>query len=376
MTPISRLLFGLTVGLVLTPWLASAQEADTYWQCKTSSPPGWCPATLANPLPVTGTFTGTVTANSAATATAAAPSYSEGISNPLSQTLAGALRTIITAGTAVIGHVITDTGSTTAVTGTVTITGSGTAGSSAAGVVSVQGIASGTALPVSGTFFQATQPVSIASGGIASGALASGAYASGSIASGAVASGAYASGAYASGSVSDGAVVTLGAKADARSTATDATAITVMQVLKEISFMAQTPAALPANQSVNLAQVAGATAAVDNGIHSTGTPRVTIADQGVGEYETVAASQTAQTLGATGAAGDYLLQVVCAPATTSPGVVTVLDNASAIVSFAGGASSVSNLLPFTIPVNAYSTSGAWKVTTGTNVSCVGVGNFT
>ena len=40
----------------------------------------------------------------------------------------------------------------------------------------------------------------------------------------------------------DGGSVTLGAKADARSTATDATAVTVMQVLKEISYMEQTPA--------------------------------------------------------------------------------------------------------------------------------------
>lgn len=40
----------------------------------------------------------------------------------------------------------------------------------------------------------------------------------------------------------DGANVTLGAKADARSTATDTTAITAMQVLKEISYMEQNPA--------------------------------------------------------------------------------------------------------------------------------------
>jgi len=40
------------------------------------------------------------------------------------------------------------------------IAGEGTAGSNVGGVLSVQGIASGTAVPVSGTFFQATQPVS------------------------------------------------------------------------------------------------------------------------------------------------------------------------------------------------------------------------
>jgi hypothetical protein len=42
--------------------------------------------------------------------------------------------------------------------------------------------------------------------------------------------------------IADGADVTQGAKADAKSTATDTTAVTLMQVLKEISFMEQTPA--------------------------------------------------------------------------------------------------------------------------------------
>jgi hypothetical protein len=42
--------------------------------------------------------------------------------------------------------------------------------------------------------------------------------------------------------VADGANVTLGAKADAKSTATDTTAVTIMQVLKEISALEQAPA--------------------------------------------------------------------------------------------------------------------------------------
>jgi hypothetical protein len=82
----------------------------------------------------------------------------------------------------------------------------------------------------------------VASGAIASGAIASGAIASGAVASGAIASGAVASGAIASGAIVDGADVTQGAKADARSTATDTTAVTIMSVLKEISYMAQNPA--------------------------------------------------------------------------------------------------------------------------------------
>ncbi len=95
-----------------------------------------------------------------------------------------------------------------------------------------------------------------------------------------------------------------------------------------------------------------------------------------GEYETVAASATAQVLGATGAAGDYISGVLVIPATTSPGNVLLLDNATSITVFTGGASSVSNLVPFFIPLGMISVSGAWKLTTGSNVSCIGIGNFT
>lgn len=78
--------------------------------------------------------------------TTASPTYATAQSNPLSLTTAGALRTdssattqpvsnagtfavqaALAAGSAVIGHVITDTGSTTAVTGTVTVSGTVTA---------------------------------------------------------------------------------------------------------------------------------------------------------------------------------------------------------------------------------------------------------
>jgi hypothetical protein len=74
---------------------------------------------------------------------------------------------------------------------------------------------------VTGTFWQATQPVSIA----------------------------------------DGSSVTLGAKADAKSTATDTTAITIMQVLKEISFMEQNPASRAVTNTGTFATQSAITAA-------------------------------------------------------------------------------------------------------------------
>jgi hypothetical protein len=114
---------------------------------------------------------------------------------------------------------------------------------------------------------------------------------------------------------------------------------------------------------------------------SSGTPQpvsgtVSITDISSAEYETVAASQTAQALGATGATGDYISGLLVVPATTSPGNVLLLDNATSITVFAGGATSVSNLVPFFIPLGMKSVSGAWKVTTGSNVSVIGIGNFT
>lgn len=114
---------------------------------------------------------------------------------------------------------------------------------------------------------------------------------------------------------------------------------------------------------------------------ASGTPQavsgtVSLTDISNGEYETVAASQTAQALGATGATGDFISGILVIPATTSPGVVTLLDNATSIPVFVGGASSVSNLVPFFIPLGIKSVSGAWKITTGANVSCIGIGNFT
>ncbi len=94
------------------------------------------------------------------------------------------------------------------------------------------------------------------------------------------------------------------------------------------------------------------------------------------DYETVAASQTAQVIGTNGALGDYIGGVLVIPATTSPGNVLLLDNSTSITIFAGGVSSVGSLAPFTIALGAKSVSGAWKITTGANVSVIAFGNFT
>lgn len=126
----------------------------------------------ANPLPVSATFSGTVTSSPtfAQNPGAGTPTPAFGLIDSFFRPQVS-VATALPAGTNVIGHVITDSGSTTAVTGTVAVTqstspwivaGGGTAGTPGTAVLAVQGVASGTALPVSGTFWQATQPVSLA----------------------------------------------------------------------------------------------------------------------------------------------------------------------------------------------------------------------
>lgn len=105
-------------------------------------------------------------------------------------------------------------------------------------------------------------------------------------------------------------------------------------------------------------------------------PRILMGYALNGDYEAVAASQTAQVMGSTGTTGDYISHLVVIPATTSPGAVAVLDNSTSMTVFTGGADSVLSLHPFTIPLNMRSKNGAWKVTTGANVSVIAVGRFT
>jgi hypothetical protein len=90
-------------------------------------------------------------------------------------------------------------------------------------------------------------------------------------------------------------------------------------------------------------------------------------------YETVAAGQTAQEIGGTGGVADFISHVLVVPATTSPGAITLIDGATSITIFAGG--TVSDIRPFAVPLMMYSKNGAWKLTTGSNVSVIAVGTF-
>lgn len=94
------------------------------------------------------------------------------------------------------------------------------------------------------------------------------------------------------------------------------------------------------------------------------------------DYETVAASKTAQALGATGGTGDYLAALIIVPASVNAGNVLILDNTTSITVFPGGTASLVELKPIWVPLSMRSVNGAWKVTTGANVSVIAIGSFT
>jgi|TARA_R110000822_G_scaffold9633_1_gene37177 hypothetical protein len=94
-------------------------------------------------------------------------------------------------------------------------------------------------------------------------------------------------------------------------------------------------------------------------------------------YEHVAASQTAQVLGGTGAVGDYLHRLICTVTTSATGNVVIVDGSgtgilthTVLPALAGTGVNVYN-----IEINAVSKDGAWKVTTGAGVEVMAVGIF-
>lgn len=89
-------------------------------------------------------------------------------------------------------------------------------------------------------------------------------------------------------------------------------------------------------------------------------------------YETVAASQTAQVLGGTGAVGDYLHRLVVSVNTALTSTVTLLDNSTTVLSIAAN----TPVGVYSLEINAASASGPWKVTTGAGVTVMAVGLFT
>ena len=91
------------------------------------------------------------------------------------------------------------------------------------------------------------------------------------------------------------------------------------------------------------------------------------------QYETVAASQTSQVLGGTGAAGDFLHRIVVNVTATATSAFSLIDGSTTILSVAN---SVLANGQYTYEFNMASQNGAWKITTGAGVVIVGIGTFT
>lgn len=93
------------------------------------------------------------------------------------------------------------------------------------------------------------------------------------------------------------------------------------------------------------------------------------------KYETVAASQTAQVLGTTGAIGDRIKKLIVTVTTAATSTVALLDNTTSV-----------SLVPAVTPVGIYtidfgeqgivSQIGAWNITTGAGVNLIAIGDFT
>jgi hypothetical protein len=94
-------------------------------------------------------------------------------------------------------------------------------------------------------------------------------------------------------------------------------------------------------------------------------------------YETIAASQTAQVLGATassGAKGDYIHRLIISVVTAASATVTLIDGSTSIVILTGGATVIPGI--YSVELNMAAATGPWKITTGSGVTVVAVGIFT
>lgn len=97
------------------------------------------------------------------------------------------------------------------------------------------------------------------------------------------------------------------------------------------------------------------------------------------DYELVAASQTAQILGASTATTvtpgkQYLSHLIVVPETTGAGTVAIKDGSdTAINVFVSG--TLPSTQSFVIPIRMINKTGSWQVTTGANVHVIAVGHF-
>ncbi len=91
------------------------------------------------------------------------------------------------------------------------------------------------------------------------------------------------------------------------------------------------------------------------------------------DYETVAASQSDQSLGPSGATGNILHRLVVTVATSATGTVSIKDGSGSAITITAANTPIG---VYSVDIGARSTSGAWKVTTGAGATVLAVGAFT
>lgn len=98
----------------------------------------------------------------------------------------------------------------------------------------------------------------------------------------------------------------------------------------------------------------------------------------VRDYEHVAAGQTTQVMGPTGKVGDVLERVIIIPTAAAAGLVAIKDGSDTAIQIfdGGGTTALADLKPIVVELGITSRSGAWQITTGSNVRAIGVGRFT
>lgn len=92
------------------------------------------------------------------------------------------------------------------------------------------------------------------------------------------------------------------------------------------------------------------------------------------QYETVAASQTDQAMGPTGGSGDFLEGLLCVVSTAATSQVQIKDGSGSAITVLPNAVGP-GVGSYYVPINAASTSGAWKVTTAAGVAVFATGRF-
>ena len=91
------------------------------------------------------------------------------------------------------------------------------------------------------------------------------------------------------------------------------------------------------------------------------------------QYEHVAASQSAQVLGGTGAVGDYLHRVVITVATAATSLVQIVDGSATHTVLPNAVGE--GIGVYNVEINAASKNGAWKITTGAGSEVLAMGIF-